>query len=1206
MTDSCDCGCGTDPHALARAGVDRVGRAPAILDPAAVPVDERRTEHAMVFAAAFAEHLRYFGLDDEPDGDWRGFFDSSQAALVAAAAIGDVDGYRAMLNERFRRLENPRPSSSGTGDERMATDLRDVFDGIGTLVERLDTLHEKLPRDHALRNVIANLIRGQLAPMLQRLIGCYRAGETLKLIDRKEPPSPGIVVFGRPAASFSRLLEVGDRWGEWSTEWPAAVGDDTWGQFTDVDPAPYERLYGNPTGSTSARINHLAAHNLFRAATDAFLAAFARVVDAASTSLASSLSGGTTEPHYSLFLAFLRMLQHGREAVNGFTADHLDFYYGEVLKLSERAAEPSHAHVLVQLAKHISQHAIVEGTLIKAGKDDAGADAHFRVDRRLIANEAVVEQIARVFRNPRAEPVDTDLDRLYADIVPSDAPPWHPFAEKRYHEGAVAEIAMEPARVGLAIASHCLWMAEGDRTVTVRFALASGSQAPKAWPGLTCLLTTEKELLEVDGAYGLSDGVPELTIELKGDDPAIAPYNPAVHGYGFDTGLPVLVVLAGHDADAAWDYGSLDDIEITGIRIDVDVKGVRTLQLSNDQGPVDASKPFLAFGSAPRAGSFLVVGSNEIFQKPSTHVTVTAHLPVWPAAHPGRDFPSMSLRHLVKGRWEAPTDKKAAVTRNSASGTVVCEFDAPAPAFEVPDLKPAEAYSTASTSGFVRVQLNAGFGTELYPLALAEWAVARPRDANLNLKPPPPPPILPTVDSLSVDYTATHQLALDEPSEGSGRFFHITPFGHVERTLAGDAAIPLVPQFLTGIGPSEGELYLGIAALHPPQDLSLLFQVVDGTADPRAKKPTDHIAWSYLRGDEWAVLDEKHVADATSGLLSSGIVTFSVPDDATTQHTLLPAGLHWLRLSVDSGTDAVCRLAAVRAQGLRATATGDPGARGSSILPAGTLAKLDRPDAAVKGIEQPYPTFGGRPRETEEAFRTRVSERLRHKDRAIALWDYEHLILERFPSVYQARCLNHTEYEPNADGSGAYRELAPGHVTVVTIPDLAVPDQRDPLRPFTGLIVLEEIEQFLSERMNCFARLHVGNPQFEEVRVDLRVRLREGADERFHLDLLGREITEFLSPWAFRGGARPSFNGRIRKSVVIDFVEERPYVDYVTDVELLRLLPGRTESFEEVTGSRAISILVSVAADKHGILPIHEHSPETAPVDCGCKKAVKK
>jgi hypothetical protein len=315
--------------------------------------------------------------------------------------------------------------------------------------------------------------------------------------------------------------------------------------------------------------------------------------------------------------------------------------------------------------------------------------------------------------------------------------------------------------------------------------------------------------------------------------------------------------------------------------------------------------------------------------------------------------------------------------------------------------------------------------------------------------------------------------------------------------------------------------------------------------------------------------------------------------------------MHWIRIAVASATDAVARLAGVAAQAVRATSTAPDGAAVlTAALPAGTISKLASPDAAVKAISQPYPAFGGWPVEDGTAFAARVSERLRHKDRAVALWDYEHLILESFPGIYQARCLNHTLFDPTTSGTGSYDELAPGHVTVVTIPDLAVPNPSDPLRPFTSLAVLGEIERCLRARTPCFVQLHVRNPQFEEVRVALRVRLRYGADETFHVNRLKREITEFLSPWAFRAAARPDFNGQVHRSVLVNFIEERPYVDYVSDVQLFRRLPGSAEELvdETVVGSRAISILVSAPSAHHGVVAIPAAAVTTQ--DCGCAPEV--
>ena len=126
--------------------------------------------------------------------------------------------------------------------------------------------------------------------------------------------------------------------------------------------------------------------------------------------------------------------------------------------------------------------------------------------------------------------------------------------------------------------------------------------------------------------------------------------------------------------------------------------------------------------------------------------------------------------------------------------------------------------------------------------------------------------------------------------------------------------------------------------------------------------------------------------------------------------------------------------------------------------------------------------------------------------------------------------------------------------------------------------------------MSCFARLHVRNPQFEEVRVDLRVRFRDGVDETFHVNKLKREITEFLSPWAFRSDARPTFNGKVYKSVLVNFVEERTYVDYVSDVHLFHRLPGVTADGPDLRRwpARGRSRSSCLCRPKqHGVHPIH-------------------
>ena len=130
-------------------------------------------------------------------------------------------------------------------------------------------------------------------------------------------------------------------------------------------------------------------------------------------------------------------------------------------------------------------------------------------------------------------------------------------------------------------------------------------------------------------------------------------------------------------------------------------------------------------------------------------------------------------------------------------------------------------------------------------------------------------------------------------------------------------------------------------------------------------------------------------------------------------------------------------------------------------------------------------------------------------------------------------------------------------------------------------------------------KLHVKNPAFEEVHVAFRVRLRDGFDETFSVKQLQQAVTRFLSPWAFADGAGPSFGGKIYKSVLINFVEDQPSVDYVTDFQLFHPASGPADR-TEVVGTKAVSILVSAPAAQHSILVINPAEEEAPHENCPC------
>jgi hypothetical protein len=448
-------------------------------------------------------------------------------------------------------------------------------------------------------------------------------------------------------------------------------------------------------------------------------------------------------------------------------------------------------------------------------------------------------------------------------------------------------------------------------------------------------------------------------------------------------------------------------------------------------------------------------------------------------------------------------------------------------------------------------------------------------------------PYTPAVRSLSLSYQAKSEAIISSDSlesftGGDVQFFHAGCFGRMRehgyqrRQLAfvTDPRVPLLPDY-----DNEGELLLGVAGLQAGDGVSVLFQVADGSADPDLERQP--VRWSVLCDNYWKPLSGGEVVlDTTNQLLTSGIVAFVIPPEATVVNTILPAGHIWIKAAVLRNVEAVCQLIDVAANAVEVEFRdqGNDPAHLAAPLPKGKIGRLKTPIAEVKKVAQPYASFGGRPAESVDALNIRAAERLRHKDRCVTAWDYERAVLAAFPAVHKAKCIPHAK-------DGAW--LAPGHVLLVVVPDLRNKNAKDPLRPKVDADTLSRIAAHLQARAGMQTRIKVKNPTYQTVRLDFQVKLRTGYDFNFYSKLLNEELIRFLSPWAFDAEREISFGGRIYKSVLLDFVDQRPYVEYVTDFHMYSPAEGTNllRDVNEARAQRPDAILVSASAHSIGEAP---------------------
>lgn len=455
----------------------------------------------------------------------------------------------------------------------------------------------------------------------------------------------------------------------------------------------------------------------------------------------------------------------------------------------------------------------------------------------------------------------------------------------------------------------------------------------------------------------------------------------------------------------------------------------------------------------------------------------------------------------------------------------------------------------------------------------------------------PPPPYSPLINKISISYSSTAT-----SDQNGDQFFYITPFGvseieklKMEVETDDDTQKDKINYiFPTSIVDSEstetvmeGMLFIGLQDVVINQNLALLIQLAEG-AKVTDKKPPG-IIWWYRRNKHWARLEEDYlIADSTFGLQTTGIIELSIPSDATNNDNFFGIkSSFWFCASVSDNAYTFPVLIDIKTQAAVATFKdhGNDPQRLALPLEAEKVKGLVNKVPFVKSTTQPVSSFGGKPREQEQAYYSRTSERLRHKSRAINNWDYERLILENFPSLYKVKCLNNYY-------SGGFLI---GHVTVVPITDLQNKNYagNTSLLPKTNYLDLRKIEKFLQERSSPFVKIHAVNPQLDQVIVSCKVKFRSKVDKGSSLKRLNKDLVSFLSPWASGDMESLSFSSKIYASSIINFIDKREYVEYVRDFAMRQYtemengekvfanVTDQLTTLEETVFTTAHSILVS-------------------------------
>ncbi len=888
----------------------------------------------------------------------------------------------------------------------------------------------------------------------------------------------------------------------------------------------------------------------------------------------------SSRPHKALFIAFLRLLEALNEHANGLTKRHLDFYYKEVLQFTQREAAPQSAHLFFTCAQSLSEKFLTKGATVYAGKNEDGKQLLFELVDEIVVNKAQLTQCLALFQHD-SQSNNRLFTKDYSDSIlgkNSSDKGFPLFGENQltyYKDGddfkfklkeREDQTMVEP-QIGFAISSPLLKLDEGRRIITVKLTFEKNNEQTPL-DSFRFHLTSEEDWFEINKDIaasvsfldGNSDEI-EVNLVLQPTDPKVIAYDSEIHLGSYTTTNPILKVTLDHSSNEHFGYPEWKKRILSNISLKVKAEGVRSLKLQNELTPLDPSKPFRPFGPIPAIGSHFYVGHPDLFQHELEYAQIHIN---W------KDLPSESLEDHYADYSAKPKNQdfriQTATLENRNWKNIqqnVRLFEDNAKLQRTISLNflnytrkannnNAQEWNYETHHGFIRWTLTKpdnnnfrAFGNTVYAKEmLRNNQLANPVSINQ--------PYAPVIESLTMDFETKEVTFFDPHTYGESNpldhFFHVGAFGETNILIdKKQKSSPLIPQYN-----HEGECFLGFKEVNPPQSLSVLFQFNEGTADANLSTINSGIEWFYLTSNDWQPISKLEISkDTTRNLLNTGVIRFDLPESINSLHQKMPNELFWIKGVKKEKTAGLDFIQGIHTQAIELVEQ-DPNLNSETIAP-DTISKLVDGNKGLSSINQSYASFGGRPADSEHDFYARSTERLRHKDRGIMIWDYERLLLDSFPYLYKVKCLNHTNYQT---------EMVPGHVMLAVVPNLRKQGVQSPFQPKLSIHKRMEMYDFLRERISPFIYLRVENPIYEPIRLSFNVGFHEGKDEGFYGKKLHQQLQEFLSPWAFDNEWTESndlvFGGILHKSTILKFIEDLPYVDFVNDFNLLHIYQDPT------------------------------------------------
>ncbi len=870
-----------------------------------------------------------------------------------------------------------------------------------------------------------------------------------------------------------------------------------------------------------------------------------------------------SKPHIALLLSVLKLYKHIQDTFNGLTKRHLDYYYQEVLGQFKKSKEPERTPIFLELAKEAEKTLVPNKTLLSAGIEEDGEEILFETVEELYVSKATLTDLNTIYiaNNIHVSPhnkaglVTGIYQTSIHDVLqlnPNNTP-LQLFGQDGFEATEVNPISH--SEIGWAVSGPIFMLKEGLRKVTLHFNIEKESLSgfkkqienivkgsttkEKVWIHRFFNQTFKLSLTTGEGWFSVAQFYTAIkeketsyrltfSFSLSIDAPSITPYNKGIHMGKYETTWPVLKIVL-DKGKVYYPYSFLRHAKINTIQTKVEVKELQNLEVYDQYGKHDTSKPYYLFGSQPGRAAACYVGYDEWRYKKLTAIDFTikwhqilgTNLSIIYKQYPEKvneNSFKFNISSLSNRKWKS--SKKALQeislfhkTKNDIATHTSMSIREPSILKMVPDFEQKEAFAfNEAKNGYFRWQLTApsfGFGHDVYTTLVNEKVLeiaVDPKKARRKDIRVPQLPFSPEVQDITASYTAEQEFILhsEEGRRTDKRFpfelFHIHPFGLLPTaTQTYVKTRSLLPYF-----DDRGYLYMGIKNVAPLEELSFYFKIETQRVGYTVKEPLE-IRWEYLLGEYWKQTPSTFLLyDGTDHFQHSGVIRIQMPKHLEHHHPLFEEEKVWLRLSVSNAINSqIGKVICIQLNGVEAIRKININSEShTTIIQPNAIESMYVPDPAIKSILQPFIPTGGVVTEKQQDFYTRVSERLFHKKRGVLPSDFEVLILEAFSQVYQASCFPSTMYPD---------EVSPGTIQIMVLPFI-YEDTPEGERKFNGY-TLKKMKQYVEGICMHHKSLHIINPFYETICVSCTVTFEDAYETGTALQKLITTINRFIAPW---------------------------------------------------------------------------------------------